>query len=1061
MKKYGLPHISLKLLLAAMLLGVTLRMEAQVVNTKLKAQLENYFKTYNNPTIENSQKYGLSKVMTSESQKTVEVFANEVFGMQPFTPELVSSIYKKVNGLLPDNYKGYSLKIYAGNYEISELITAAWTNRLAEGRYWRDVEYKGTPWIKNITQPNTVTAGLQGRHLSLWASHGAYYANGDHQWKWQRPHLFCTTEDLLTQSIAVPFLYPMLERAGAIVFTPRERDWQRNEVVVDNDFPNDNGLYQENANGHSWRSTKPGFTNTHKTLTDFDDPHHEGTARYIETQDDDDNLSTALWMPNIPKDGNYAVYVTYPVLPNAVPDACYLIRHAGISTRIQVNQQMGGSTWVYLGTFDFKAGQSNENCIMLLNYSQHPGVVGADAIRLGGGMSNVLRADLKREIIDQPIDPRDTTGYVLLPGSIVKPNGHIVPPNTRLIDHVDSLFTQTDSTVQILQYTYTNNLISSGLPRHLEAARYTTQWLGLTRDQFGVKDGTYDYGDDINARPIATNYLSRGSIYLPGDSGLCVPIELNLALHSDAGYKRNNGYIGSLAIHTSNTDDGMMPGGLSRMASRDLCDILLQQVTNDLTKQYGTWTRRQIYDRNYGETRIPQIPSAILEMFSHQNYYDMLRALDPVFKFRLSRSIYKGILRYVTLQHNNTAGLSSDADKKTAGNHGNVRVDPIVAPLPVQCFSAQADPINHHIRLNWLPTIDETDSTAIPTSYIIYTRTSQHGWDNGTLVQGTHYDFHPQDSLLYHFRVEAANDGGRSMPSETLCARLTTTPGVPSILIMNGFQRVAAPQAICTADSCGFDMLRDPGVPYIHTTEFCGRQLYFSWDGIGKETSRGMGHSGTELEGKLIVGNTFDYPITHAEDFLKVGDYNISSCSRKALESEMVLAGGYELLDVIMGAQRNDGYSSLTYKTFPKALQSILRNFTEKGGALLVSGAYIGTDMQSTEEQQFTDRVLHYRTGTEVRAENNLLSIGGMNTQCSYMTTPNEERLCTAYTSSLTPDNRAFATLEYIQTHQPAAVAYHGPDYNSIAVGFPIEQIQEASVRQNIMHGFLDFLLKR
>ena len=27
----------------------------------------------------------------------------------------------------------------------------------------------------------------------------------------------------------------MLERAGAVIYTPRERDWQKNEVLVDND----------------------------------------------------------------------------------------------------------------------------------------------------------------------------------------------------------------------------------------------------------------------------------------------------------------------------------------------------------------------------------------------------------------------------------------------------------------------------------------------------------------------------------------------------------------------------------------------------------------------------------------------------------------------------------------------------------------------------------------------------------------------------------------------------------------------------------------------------------
>ena len=48
------------------------------------------------------------------------------------------------------------------------------------------------------------------------------------------PRLFGTTEDLFTQSFVVPYLIPMLENAGAIVFTPRERNWQRQEVIVDN-----------------------------------------------------------------------------------------------------------------------------------------------------------------------------------------------------------------------------------------------------------------------------------------------------------------------------------------------------------------------------------------------------------------------------------------------------------------------------------------------------------------------------------------------------------------------------------------------------------------------------------------------------------------------------------------------------------------------------------------------------------------------------------------------------------------------------------------------------------
>ena len=64
-------------------------------------------------------------------------------------------------------------------------------------------------------------------------------------WEWQRPRLFCTTEDLFTQSFVIPYIIPMLENAGAIVYTPRERDWQRNEVIVDNDTHPQGCIYQE------------------------------------------------------------------------------------------------------------------------------------------------------------------------------------------------------------------------------------------------------------------------------------------------------------------------------------------------------------------------------------------------------------------------------------------------------------------------------------------------------------------------------------------------------------------------------------------------------------------------------------------------------------------------------------------------------------------------------------------------------------------------------------------------------------------------------------------------
>ena len=102
------------------------------------------------------------------------------------------------------------------------------------------------PWVKNTSHPLEITRGLSDRHLSVWASHGRYYDQKEGKWQWQRPYLYCTTEDLYTQTIVVPYLIPMLENAGANVFTPRERDWQKNEVIVDND-DNEKQYYKEYA----------------------------------------------------------------------------------------------------------------------------------------------------------------------------------------------------------------------------------------------------------------------------------------------------------------------------------------------------------------------------------------------------------------------------------------------------------------------------------------------------------------------------------------------------------------------------------------------------------------------------------------------------------------------------------------------------------------------------------------------------------------------------------------------------------------------------------------------
>ena len=212
---------------------------------------------------------------------------------------------------------------------------------------WQRIDYDGEPWVKNTSLPYKTTKGLYNRHIALWASRGRYYDQKKGRWKWQRPNLFCTTEDLFTQSIVYPYLYPMLESAGAIVCSPRERDVQTHEALVDNDAPQRQGTYAErDADDAQWQTVASctGFGMTTSLLTDSILPFAGGTCRMVAATTRTSRHAQATWTPHIPRTGRYAVYVSYASLPNSVPDATYTVWHKGGKTQFRVNQQMGGGT---------------------------------------------------------------------------------------------------------------------------------------------------------------------------------------------------------------------------------------------------------------------------------------------------------------------------------------------------------------------------------------------------------------------------------------------------------------------------------------------------------------------------------------------------------------------------------------------------------------------------------------------------------------------------------------------------------------------------------------------
>ncbi len=969
--------MAVKKLICLLMFGfVFVNISSQTVSKEAKEYIERYFE-FNNPDSVGVACPKLKDIEVDAKRKRVDITFDKTLEYRPFREDFVSKAKKDIQKKLGRKFRGYDINIYTNGAELFDLIPNFYRSKNRQDRSRLlpaddDADFVQA-WTRNDSRPIVPTEGLEGRHISLWQSHGIYYKEDKNEWRWQRPALFGTREDLLTQSFVLPYLIPMLERAGAVVFTPRERDVQTYEVIVDNDVDNRSVYRERNSRSSVWQTAPgAGFGMRKFKYMNGENPFGHGTARLVESGTYKQE-AVAEWIPDIPETGEYAVYVSYKTVEGSTQFAHYRVYHAGGVTDFTVNQTIGGGTWVYLGTFRFDKGVNSYGMVALSNVCDDDGVVTADAVRFGGGMGNIMRG------------------------------GEV-----------------------------------SGRPRYLEGARYYAQWAGMPDSIYNGYDGHNDYADDINTRSKMTNYLSGGSAYNPGQAGCKVPFELSLGIHSDAGVQPCNKFVGTLGIYTTDKGEKLLGDGRSRYTSRDLTDMTLTNVTSDLSALLGRkWRRRSMFNKNYSETRIPRVPSMILEMFSHQNPADLQYAMNPNFKFDISRAVYKSILQFLALQH---------GTKYT------------VQPLPVTHFSAEFGRQRNEIVLRWHPQEDRLEKSAKPEQYIVYMRIGSGSFDNGTLVNGTTYSVQIEPDIVYSFKVTAVNKGGESMDSEILavCKRRNERG---KVLIVNGFDRLAAPYFYNTPDSVGFDIAIDPGVSYKRELTFTGRQLYFNPDGLGKEGPCGLGNCLTDIEGSIIAGNTFDYTFVHGKAIQAAGGLSFVSSSDEAVESGMQQLKNYDIVDYICGLEKEDNsYPGKSYKTFSPVMQQKITEFCSLGRGVMVSGSFIASDMQTQDEREFTSYILHYGLERNKRNDVNEFVIG-LDNNISIQVEADKEIYQSLYSDRILPVGEGFIPMIY-SDNGGAAVAYKG-SYRTFSMSFPFEIITSVEKRSQIMASIMNFLLEK
>ena len=910
------------------------------------------------------------------------VYTNPTLSHISFTSAEVRDIRLLISQLVIGNNQG-KVTIYSGDLELGELITSVHKSRPANMCYTLN---QVPAWVRNISLPYSAPNGLSGKHIALWGSHGRYYNQQQQTWLWQRAKLWTTVEDVYTSSYTMPFLVPMLENAGAVVVQPRERDTQSAEDVVDDKKAVQSGstLFNVVQNG-GWGEDND------EVLLEGENPFEKGG--YLVAPVSSNNLAELRYTPHPLPVGEYAVYISYKTLPNSTSAAKYTVMHCGQKTEFEVNQQMGGGTWVYLGSFTFDFSHPEHNYVALSNMGKGKYLVTSDAVKFGGGMGNVAR-------YPQPDKVENT------------PSSQDIKLRETEVDSVQLLENQ--------QWAET-----SGMARYLEAARYWLQYAGIPDSIYNYTDSRNDYTDDYCARGQWVNYLAGGSQANPKQAGLGVPLHLSLAFHSDAGVKRDS-IIGTLMIYTDfdNDKSKTYPTGVSRQLARDYGDYMQSQIVNDVRALYAPhWMRRQLHNSSYAEARHPKVPAVLLELLSHQNYDDMRYGLDPRVKFTISRAIYKGMLRFI---------------------HAQYGTEVVVQPLPVQKMAMRREARGEEIVVSWEKTEDVLEPTAKPTYYVVYTRENDGDWDNGVRVKTNSYTFQATPGTRYDIKVQAGNAGGVSMPSEVLSAYIAPEEK-GRVLVLNAFTRVSGPDWFADSTYVGIHP-QGHGVGYGKDISYIGEQFDFDtrhpWI---TDDECGWGSCYCDQQATLTMGNTFDYPVLHGKALAEMG-YSYISANAYAIDT----IADVDAVDLIMGKQKLTILGTDTaFKSFTPELQKVVADYLEKGGNLLVSGAYIASDMQSPEDKAFVKNQLHYTYRCNHACEQGSLVVNRRVLSpgtYTFHATPNANCIHTENPDCILPADGAQAVAKYADTQLNAAVAYDGAENQkgkTLAWGFMLESTQD------------------
>ena len=368
---------------------------------------------------------------------------------------------------------------------------------------------------------------------------------------------------------------------------------------------------------------------------------------------------------------------------------------------------------------------------------------------------------------------------------------------------------------------------------------------------------------------------------------------------------------------------------------------------------------------------------------------------------------------------------------------------------------------------------DPLESTASPSSYKVYQRRGDDGFDNGTPVSGTSFVTElPAYGTVYSFRVTAVNEGGESFPSEELSAGMSPD-AEGTVLIVNGFDRISGPAWFDRGGMAGVAWWYDRGVADRYNFISTGDQYDFErkspWT---DDDNAGWGASYSNDEGRVIPGNTFDFTRVHGQSVMAAGK---SFCS---VSDEVFTADGYDLsrwcaVDLLFGEEKTTPSAfwpeRKDYRIYTPEFISVLVRMQEASVPVFMSGSYPGTDLEMAADTALNAKVkklLHFvpRTGHAVRTGGVAatdIAAPDFTGKVAFNAGITDMIYAAEAPDAIEPSGRqSFTAFRYSENNTSAAVMHRG-EVRNFVMGFPFETIMLQEERDALMKQILDFLLKK